>query len=397
MSVNRKTSDIPKIGNEKLAYLFEQDTGKYNKTVTLALGDKPNRVKIFCKEPYAQSMYDMYTQFMGEYKEVVAKDLQMDQIYKVKATSYCFDSKIITCDELSSGAPIYVTFNEYGHDVEKLKEDQYFEVMVVKEHNGAYYGSCRKYEQIKHHHELKYAYDNKTKIDVTITELIKGGYIATYKDSIRCFVPGAHAAANIILDFQEYIGKTIPVIVDNYDYMSKLFIVSFKKYIKHAMHTLIHDLEFGKKYVGKLTSKPTDFGIFVEFDDFYTGLIHKTEFRNYSEIRKSYQQGDSIDFYIKNITLKDKQYRIILTINESNIDVNKMRWARLKAEIDGQVLSYLYNKDAKKFYLITERGEHVSLDVTYESIAYGLDKCKRVKVFGVDIINQHVRFDFIMD
>ena len=67
--------------------------------------------------------------------------------------------------------------------------------------------------------------------------------------------------------------KEIPVMVENFDSVNNLFIVSYKKYIKETLPQKVSDLSFGQKYTGTLTNNPYDFGVFVEFQNYYTGLF----------------------------------------------------------------------------------------------------------------------------
>ena len=40
--------------------LFSQGNSKFNQTIKLTSEDQRSGLKIFCKEPYAQELYDMY-------------------------------------------------------------------------------------------------------------------------------------------------------------------------------------------------------------------------------------------------------------------------------------------------------------------------------------------------
>src|SRR5690606_15396173 len=106
----------------------------------------------------------------------------------------------------------------------------------------------------------------------------------------------------------------------------------------------VHELKFGEKYTGILTNTPYDFGMFVEFQNYFTGLLHKTEFANYEEFSKNYKSGDSIDFYIKDIVLKKGEPRIILTDSIDKISEDQLIWQSLKDRIEGQTLSFTLNK-----------------------------------------------------
>lgn len=386
-------------GDESMSYLFNDElNGQYNETIEFAKYDNPNKTKIYSREPYAQQLYNAYADYFGDLPDKISKDLVINGIYKVRARAINFEDKMLICDEFVSGTPVYVSFTEYNGNVQSFVDtndtNEPFNVIITKHLNGAYFGSHKKHSHIQYYNELTEFASNGKWFDVCIIELIKGGFIALYRDTIRCFIPGSHAAANIIIDFDKYIGKTLPVVIDNFDYTSNLYIVSYKKYIRKSMHLRIHELEFGKKYTGRLTNNPSNFGLFVEIEEYFTGLIHKTEFMNYYQIASKYKVGDEIDFYIKNVTKKNGAYRIVLTLDERNIDENRRYWTKLKKNIVGKTLSYFYDNENDKFFIIDENGEHIPVHVEYDDIKTSLYKFKNLKIADINILNRDIKFDF---
>jgi predicted RNA-binding protein with RPS1 domain len=390
--------DIQK-NNEEFDWSSYENTGRYNNSVKISDEDKKAGLKIMCKEPYAQELYDK----MKEYEESTgvsthtSKDLVEGGIYRVTAKQIAFDDQSIWVQEDNSGAQIEVPFKEFSRDVKSLMngENLEFNVMVIKGSKAnEFVGSEKRCVKINHKQELNDHLDNNDWFEVKVVSLIKGGYIAKYKDSIDCFIPGSHAAANIIRDFNKLIGKTINVMVDNYDSNNDLFILSYKKYIQHSMQYRVSDLEFGRKYTGTLTAKPYDFGIFVEFDDYFTGLIHSTEFENYNEIRKTLKPGDNIDFYIKNVTKKGKQYRVVLTMDPETIDSEKKHWSDLRDRTQDQSFEYEVDSSSNsiKIHVGTE-----SYEVTLKrrDLDKNLSLYPRVKVSKVDPINKNLKFEFV--
>lgn len=383
-------------GDVDTAHIFDiEQTGHYNETIIMAKHDNPRKTKIYNKEPYAQQLYNAYADFFGDLPDEISKDLVIDKAYKVKARTINFDDKILVCDEIVSGTPIYVPFTEYNGDVETLVANNHpFNVIIIRQHGGTYFGSHKKHSQIKYYDELNEYANNGNWFDVTIIDLIRGGFIALYKGTIKCFIPGSHAAANIIADFEKYINKTLPVVIDNFDYTSNLFIVSYKKYIRKSMNIRIHELEFGKQYKGRLTNDPSNFGLFVEFEDYFTGLIHKTEFKNYHQISKQYKIGDEIEFFIKNINKKNGQWRIVLTVDVKNVDADRMHWTELKNKVLGKKLSYFFDNESGKFNIIDEDGGHIPVNVDYEEIKSSLYKYKNIKINDINVLNKDINFDF---
>ena len=382
-------------GDPKLAHLFEQSSGKYNISIGLTSEDVKSNTRIICRELYAQDLYNKYSGHSGSSDKIlISKDLVIDGEYSVRATIIDMKSKLIKCDEINTGTPIYVSFADFIGELDELNNDPFFKIILLKESHGVYYGSNRVYSEIAYFDKLQEMHANNEWFDVKITELVKGGYRALYKNYIRCFIPGSHAAANIVTDFNLLIGKTIPVMIDSYDQMSKLFIVSYKKYITHSLPVMIHNLEFGKMYKGTLTSKPTRYGLFVEIENYFTGLVHATEFPNYEEVSLKVKRGDSIDVYIKDIQYRDDQYRIIFTLKEENTNDEKLYWKKLKETCLNKALDYHYDHDVKKFYIVTDELGEIGLSLNYNDVKDKLDDFSHVIIKDVDVIHQNIKFDF---
>lgn len=140
-----------------------------------------------------------------------------------------------------------------------------------------------------------------------ITGKNQGGFIISVQ-GIDGFLPGSLAAANIVRDFDSMIGKTVPVMVEDYLQESSTFVFSYKKYLTHVLPTKIEELDVEKKYTGTITGL-AKYGIFVEFDEIFTGLLHsskmsstlKEKFKNFE-----FNPGDEIEFWIKEITSDKK-------------------------------------------------------------------------------------------
>ena len=372
--------------------------GKYNTSVNLTAEDKKAGVKIYCHEPYAQDLYDL----MNNYEktgEVSAKDLQENGVYRVKANIISFTDKMIHAEEITSKTPIIIPFREYSKDIETLShgEEREFLIMVYKSTKfGENYGSERKALSISYKQDLFNNLAENKWFDVTITKLIKGGYLALYNKEIECFIPGSHAAANVVHNFNDMLNKTLTVMVDNYDQANDLFILSYKKYVTHSMPTMIENLEFNKEYDGTLTNKPYDFGVFVEIDGYFTGLVHQTEFDDYETIKRTLKTGDSLKVYVKDITSKGGQFRIVLTLNPESVNTEKLAWQQLREKTESRRFAYEVN--AKKNSIsIDIDGENYEVSLKRKDLENNINKFPYVKVSKVDILNKSLKFEFVED
>lgn len=381
--------------DEQYDYLFDIPSGKTNPFVKLTEEDKSLGVKILCKEPYAQEMYDILSNRVKT-TQIKSKDLNTGQTYTVRLVNFKKSEKLVECVEINSGAPIYIPQNEFDFTLD-MSSDEDFVVLTTKIRNGAMYGSLKKCKGIIFKKRLEENMASTTPFKVKIDRLIRGGFIATYGDCVECFLPGAHAAPNVIYDFESYVGKEIDVLIDNYDKTSNYYVVSHKKYIKHVLPTNIHNLEFGKKYTGILTSDPTKFGMFVEFENIFTGLIHIAEFDNYESESKKFKTGDSIDFYITRISTKDgENFKINLTTRPEKIDETTQLWMGYKKTLEGNVFNYRYDKDSSTLEMLDDNDDVVfDIYLDEEVIAPYLKISDKLQVTRVDIIDKNASFNLL--
>lgn len=287
-------------------------------------GRKPNKKlkripegsKIFCHEPYAQEALDAYNRYFSEAvgNGDFSKDLSEGNVYPCKIVSISENEALA---QTTSGQTIYIDLKKERKDAEKLRitglsfnPGDMLQARIRKS-GSVYTGSVVEY----YIHSLRAELFEQIKKEssaymVRIESINKGGYIVDLS-GIKCFLPGSLAAANRITDFESYIGKELHVMIEGYVEAKDIFIVSYKKYLNKIMESKIQELDLTKKYKGYVTGT-SEFGVFVEWEEVYTGLIHKTEFQEESNI-SSIHPGDEIEFYVKEI--KDNN-RLTLTLEK---------------------------------------------------------------------------------
>jgi len=273
----------------------------------------PGGHKIYCHEPYAQELAELY---FNSYEglDFGSKDLIDGAVYPCRIVNLKEDEALA---QTQSGQTIYIDLKKERRDAERfnlinLTFNPGEEVNArVRKSNGNYIGSVIEY----YLHSLRAELFEQIKKEssayrIKIISVNKGGYIADLS-GIKCFLPGSLAAANKITDFESYIGKEMHVMIDGYVEAKDIFIVSYKKYLNKIMDSKIQELDLTKKYRGYVTGT-SDFGVFVEWDSVYTGLIHKTEFPDDNSLT-TLSPGSEIEFYVKEI--KDNN-RLTLTLDK---------------------------------------------------------------------------------
>ena len=150
----------------------------------------------------------------------------------------------------------------------------------------------------------------------TILSTNKGGFVVDIMNTIKAFMPGSMAAANRVTDFESFVGKKFEVMVESYD-PSYGFVVSRKKFLRTMLPSKLNELNnklIDNKdtvFTGHVTGT-TLFGVFVELDEFITGMLHKTLVRD--ETREAMRNnailpGTEIKVYVHKI----ENNRVILS------------------------------------------------------------------------------------
>jgi ribosomal protein S1 len=170
--------------------------------------------------------------------------------------------------------------------------------------------------------------------------------------------------------------------VESFSKSEGTYIVSRRKYLQTLIPEAIENLTIGQVYQGNVTGT-TPFGVFVEFNECLTGMIHKANItEEYRDKITQIQPGTEIVFYVKEV-IKNK---IILTqyLRESLWDT-----IRVGSNIRGVV------RDTKSF------GVLISLDDETTGLIHSneVEKIKRkftpgeeinTKVLAVDKQNRKI-------
>jgi ribosomal protein S1 len=150
---------------------------------------------------------------------------------------------------------------------------------------------------------------------VKINKLTGAGYNCTLTVNgceIQSFLPQILAGVNKIHDDEkeELVGKELEMCVESYASDKGTWIVSRRKYLKQLIPAYMDNLDKDTDYEGTVTGT-AKFGVFVEFNDCLTGMIHRSNLTD--ELKETFNDikaGDLITFNVKEII---KGNRIILT------------------------------------------------------------------------------------
>ena len=173
----------------------------------------------------------------------------------------------------------------------------------------------------------------------TVISTTPGGFVVDINNTIRAFMPGSMASSNKINDYESYVGRKLEVMVESWTPKNG-FVVSRKKFINKCKPHLLWKIdeeshkEPDKIYHGKITGS-TPFGVFVELDEFITGMLHKSLVSD--ELRDRMRKGeinigDEIDVYIARIDHGNGRVILSDVVSSVRSEVEAKRKAEDEAE-----------------------------------------------------------------
>ncbi len=196
------------------------------------------------------------------------------------------------------------------------------------------------------------------------------------------FMPNTLAGINKLYNPESIVNTSFEVMIESYSNEEGTYIVSRRKYLQSLIPNAIRSLESGKIYLGNVTGT-TEFGVFVEFNECLTGMIHKTNMSpEWSNKISQITPGSRIEFYIKEI-IRDK---IILTqiLRETLWDTIK-----IGQTFDGKI------KDIKPFGALISLDDETNGLIHTSEIEKSNQKLTagntvKVKVIAVDRMNRKI-------
>lgn len=236
--------------------------------------------------------------------------------------------------------------------LKNIEEGNEIDIIITNVNNNNFYitGSIAFLYETKAHDTLKSLKENDS-VFAYIKSTNPAGYdVDIIHDSVILpgFMPNTLAGINKLHDQESIVGESMKVMIESFSDQEGTYIVSRKKYLQSLIPIEASKLEYNKIYTGNVTGT-TPFGVFVEFNECLTGMIHKVNLNPLWQDKISeIIPGTEIDFYMKDL-IKDKSgYKIILTqILRDNL------WDSIK---NGQVIEGKV-KDIKPFGILVSLDE----------------------------------------
>lgn len=310
-------------GNPDLDYLFENSTNK------LKSKEYQDLVKI-----YEESMNNL-GKTIPEVGEVISAKFS-----SISSNQYVFSVGGFKDDIRVDNRPSEAKY------LKNSQKGDVIDILITKVDNGNTFiikGSISELYESRAHETLK-SLEKGTPVLAKVKDLNPAGYeMELYQGgvTIKGFMPNTLAGVNKLFNPESIIGETFEVMIESYSNQEGTYIVSRRAYLRSLIPDAISNLEYGKAYTGYVTGT-TQFGVFIEFNDCLTGMIHKANINpEWQERLDEIKPGFEIDFYIKEV-IKDRNgnNKIILTQV-----LRETLWDTIK---NGQTLQGVV-KDSKPF------------------------------------------------
>lgn len=286
--------------------------------------DKKN--KIFCNESYKDELLAEYNLYEEENVSIENFNIQIGQSVQGDIVSITQNDIVL---HIGGKSQVYISLEKEKLNIEDFRIGQELEVLIISTKNNLLKGSLLEYTKNKLYQEMR-STDEKNIYDAKVLELSDNGYILDIQ-GVTVFMPGSLGGINKLIDFQELVGQTIKVVpVKNDNKYSKFkdqLIVSHRDYLKTLIPEEVEKLEIGSVYTGVVTDT-TKFGVFLQFNNVLTGLIHRDDFDDkLLELFETNQikPGTEIDFYLKEVVSNSRIILSRLVQQEQDTNTNQIK------------------------------------------------------------------------
>ena len=299
---------------------------------------------------------------------------------------------VIPLEEISSAAT--------PADLSEFEENQEIEVYVIKNDNGDgnVLLSLKRVSMYADWGLLEEAYAAEEEIEVKVTETVKGGVVAYYKEA-RGFIPASQISTRYVNDLKEYVGKTMLVKIIEFNREKRRAVFSRKVVLqkenavkKEAVWEKVSEGAVVKGEVKRITS----FGVFIDLGGI-DGMAHISEL-TWGRINKPQEVvkiGDVVE--VKVIGIDKDAEKISLSIKQLKEDP----WTTF---MDHYAIGGVYES---KVVNLTDFGAFVELEPGVEGLVHVSQIARRrvekpsdelkvgekhfVKLLDVDLENRRIK------
>ena len=204
-----------------------------------------------------------------------------------------------------------------------VKAGDEIEVFVVRvnDGDGNVLLSRKRIEEQKGMEDIEKAFNEKTVVTGTVTDVVKGGLIAIV-NGVRVFIPSSQVSNRFIEDLSVFKGQELDFNIIEMDRVKRRIIGGRKALVEQEIAAkkaaLFETIEAGAKIAGTV-SRLTDFGAFVDLGG-VDGLIHISEMSwgRISNPREVLKEGQAVEVFVLDVD-KEKG-KISLSLKDANMN-----------------------------------------------------------------------------
>lgn len=198
-------------------------------------------------------------------------------------------------------------------------------VVRVNDGDGNVLLSRKRIEEQKGMEDIEAAFNDKTVVTGTVTDVVKGGLIAVV-NGVRVFIPSSQVSNRFIEDLSVFKGQELEFNIIEMDRVKRRIIGGRKALVEQEIAAkraaLFETIEAGAKIAGTV-SRLTDFGAFVDLGG-VDGLIHISEMSwgRISNPREILKEGQAVEVFVLDVD-KEKG-KISLSLKDANMNPWKL-------------------------------------------------------------------------
>jgi len=323
---------------------------------------------------------DLSKEYLEMYLQMEKTFLSLREIKKdevVTGVIHYMDEKEILID-FGYKDFIYVDRPKKTPFTADFKVGDQIDVLITEVSDDPFFikGSITELIKYNVHSKMKQYFEQKLALTASVKNLIPAGFMMDiHMDNVtvEAFMPNTLADVNKLLTADSILGKTFEVMLETLQQEKGVYVVSRRKYLQTLIPAEIKKLKTNTVYTGKVTGT-TPFGVFVQFNECLTGMVHKANIAEYWHDKwEQIVPGMSIEFYVKEII---KNNKIILTqiLKESlwdNIKVGKILNGTVKdvksfgalIELDSETTGLIQTTYITKYDKTIKAGDEVKVKV----------------------------------
>ena len=234
----------------------------------------------------AESMADYAGEIDSSMREISVGDILEGTVVGLTDTEVTVDLQyaaegIIRTQDYSGDPSFSVKENVHPGDVVKAT------VLKLDDGNGNILLSRKAAEEELAWDNFKTLMDEKTAVDVTVKEAVKGGVVA-FLNGVRAFIPASKLALEYVEDLSTFVGETVPVYVIQAEKEGKRLVLLSRDVLRDRRAAekanMISNLKVGLVTEGTVESLQT-YGAFVGLGNGIDGLVHISQITNTKRLK----------------------------------------------------------------------------------------------------------------